>query len=148
PPRGPLAELRRPQAPANRLPNWGWRGATGVALSANDLHRWWVALGSGSVLAPASVERMLAPQVEINAGLSGAYGWFQEKTPAGERALWTRGTDESGENAILLVLPDRELAIIGLAHSEATDDERDPITRRLAWEAVALLTATAPAPAR
>lgn len=148
PPAGALAELRRPQAEENRLPNWGWRGGTGIALSANDLYRWWVALESGGVLARASVDRMLSPQMQIAAHLSCGYGWFQEKTVSGEPALWTRGTDDSGENAILLVLPDRELAIVGLAHSEATEDEREPITRRLAWEAVAMLTATAPAPGR
>lgn len=89
---------------------------------------------------------MLAPQMQIDANLSCGYGWFQERAPSGEPALWTRGTDESGENAILLVLPDRQLAIVGLAHSEATANEREPITRRLAWEAVAILTAAAPAP--
>ena len=123
-----LAELVDPASDRRRVAHWGLRGGSGIATSAEDLHRWWLALQAGSVLKPQSVAAMLSPSVWVNEELSTGYGWFQERSGHGRRVVWTRGTDQSGENASLYALPELGLVSVALSHHEG---DKDPVTRRL-----------------
>ncbi len=136
PPHG-LAQLGDPSLDMMEV-SWGFRGGHGIATSAEDLHRWWQALQSDRVLSRQSVRAMLAPQSRIGEELSAGFGWFQQQTPGGHASVWARGTDQSGENAILYAVPALELVIIGLSHH---DGDTDPVTRRMAERAVGLFEA-------
>jgi len=138
PPQGALAELPGMERRIGKS-DWGRRGATGIASSVEDLYKWWQALSSGRIVSAESVDRMLSPQADVRSGLTVGYGWFQEATTAGEPVLWTRGTDESGENAIVLVLPERAVVIVGASHVNE-EAGKDPPTRRWAWEVVETLS--------
>lgn len=47
---------------AGALPyGWGFRGATGLVTSANDLHRWAIAVRDGTVLPPEANDAYLSP---------------------------------------------------------------------------------------
>jgi CubicO group peptidase (beta-lactamase class C family) len=138
PPQGALAELPGMEKRIGTS-DWGRRGGAGIASSVEDLYRWWGALRSGRVVSAGSVDRMLSPQADIRPGLSVGYGWFQEQSAAGEPVLWTRGTDQSGENAIVLVLPERDLVIVVAAHVNEESGSKPP-TRRWAWELVEMLS--------
>ncbi len=131
PPR--LAELADPALDEGRRASWGFRGGTGIATSAEDLHRWWLGLRAGAVLRPASVALMQSPKARVNDRLSAGYGWFQERSGHGRAVLWTRGTDQSQENAALYALSELGLVVIALSHREG---DRDPITKRLALKSI------------
>lgn len=126
-----VAEMPSPVEGQPRHANWGFRGATGMFSTSGDLYRWQRALLHDRVLSEASRTRLLAPHVPIEGGAA-AYGWFRTTGPGGTRALWTRGTESFGHNAILMTYPDPDVVIV--AASNAGDREGVAMTRWLADE--------------
>lgn len=122
-------------APANRdfgpngRPNWGFRGATGMYSTAEDLYRWHLALQSGRVLSAKSVETMLAPHVDLGKGEAAAFGWFRSTTPYGP-SVWTRGTEDFGHNGLLVHYPERKVVIVAVTNAGSHDNV--PVARKLA----------------
>lgn len=126
-----VAEMPNPVEGQPRYPNWGFRGATGMYSSSSDLYRWQRALRGNRVLSEASRTRLQAPHVPIEDGAA-AYGWFLTTGPGGTRALWTRGTESFGHNAIIMTYPDPDVVIV--AASNAGDHGGVAMARWLADE--------------
>ena len=107
---------RRPR-PA-RLDTPGW-GAQGVYSTTHDLFRWYRALRAGRVLAPAGVAAMFTPVAPIHEG-EAALGWFAGPTAAGP-AIFVRGNEDWGPNALLYAYPARDEIIVVLTHAGDAD---------------------------
>jgi len=135
-----VAEIPNPVDEQVRVPNWGFRGATGMFSTTTDLHRWHRALSAGRVLSEASRGRLLAPHVAIQDG-SAACGWFRTSGIGGRPTLWTRGTEGFGHNAILMIYPAEDVVIV--AASNAGERNGVAVTRALADELAAAVFAPA-----
>lgn len=86
-------------SPASWPHNWRNFGAGDVVTTADDLHRWDVALREGRVLEPASVKRMMTPHAEVQEGVDYGYGFFIDHA-AGQPLMIEHGGDaELGYNA-------------------------------------------------
>ncbi len=77
-------------------------------------------LGGGpsapSVLAPASIEGMLAPGREIVEGISWGYGWGIQEA-LGERSFWHWGNNNNVYHAFAVGYPDHGLGVVVLTNS-------------------------------
>lgn len=124
-----LPPLTRP--PSVLRPNWGYRGATGMYATAEDLHRWYRALQSNRILSVESWHRMITPYVTRPDGTGVGYGWFISHTPQGAVRLWTRGYEDFGHGAVLTVHPDQDLVLIVMSNSGA-DATGMPVSHTLA----------------
>ena len=132
-----MAGIRKELSPEIQRPNWGFRGAVGIHSTPRDLFAWYQALRADRILSPASRQRLLAPHAALEGGEQAAYGWFHSRTRQGTAALWTRGTEDFGHNAILMVYPAEKVMIA--AASNAGEREGVAITRRLAEDLAALI---------
>jgi CubicO group peptidase (beta-lactamase class C family) len=113
-----------------RQPNWGFRGAVGMFSTTGDLFRWHLALQRDQVLTSASRAKLLGPQITLDDMEQAGYGWFFTCTPHSTTAVWTRGTEDFGHNAILLTYPMEQVVIA--AASNAGNYTGIAITRYLA----------------
>jgi CubicO group peptidase (beta-lactamase class C family) len=120
---------------SSRQPNWGFRGATGIYSTTGDLYRWYRALQENRVLSEESRKKLLAPHVALGGTEHAAYGWFLTSAP--RSAVWTRGTESFGHNAIVMAYPDENLVLV--AASNAGERERVSRTRKLAADLAELL---------
>ncbi|MDQ4079994.1 MAG: beta-lactamase family protein [Gemmatimonadota bacterium] len=105
------ARIPGPITRADRRPNWGFRGATGMWSTTTDLYRWLLALRTERVLTQASVTLLMHPHVMLDSSRTVGYGWFASRTPWG-RELWTRGTEGFGHNAVVRSFPERKTVVI------------------------------------
>jgi CubicO group peptidase (beta-lactamase class C family) len=77
---GPAASIapvgRMPRGPVAR-PNWGYRGATGMYSTVDDLLAFTRALRGGRIVSPGSAARAMGAQVDRSGDASDiGYGWF------------------------------------------------------------------------
>lgn len=108
--------------------------------TASDLWRWYRALVSGRILAPAWVARLFEPVSAIQEGFA-ARGWFLGREVAGERVRFVRGNEEFGANALLYAYPACDLVVVVLTHAGDRDAETSWSRAVLAEiEAIALPT--------
>jgi CubicO group peptidase (beta-lactamase class C family) len=69
--------VSRPPSARVASPNWGYRGATGVYASADDLLRFTSALREGRLLSPARAALAMGPRFERDLPAADiGYGWF------------------------------------------------------------------------
>ncbi|HVR96756.1 MAG TPA: serine hydrolase domain-containing protein, partial [Thermoanaerobaculia bacterium] len=106
-----------------RLANWGDRAASGVISTAGDLYRWWRALQTDRVLPRQSVQDLFAPRVNTESGTQIAAGWYWTRTARDTRALWTRGTEDFGHNALLLSWIDEGFTLAMTTNAGEIDGE-------------------------
>jgi CubicO group peptidase (beta-lactamase class C family) len=104
----PIAPTIKPVMP---IPNWGFRGATGMYSTVSDLYRWTRALVDHRILTADSTGQMLRPHVSTSRGGYG-YGWFTSKTETGVDDLWTAGYEDFGHNGIIHVYGNGLVAIV------------------------------------
>lgn len=107
----PIARTLREINAEVKLPNWGFRGATGMYSTVGDLHKWRLALLGDRVLKRGSREKLLTPYVSTSRGGYG-YGWFVSKTNRGDDVIWTAGAEDFGHNAILKTYKDGTVIIV------------------------------------
>jgi len=103
--------------------NWGMRGSDGMRASVRDLQVWVRALDRGQVLSTQSLAALYGPHLTLDDGDGVGMGWFWSDSEGGGRWLWTRGTEDTGPNAILYRLWGTPLTII--AASNAGPAERE-----------------------
>ncbi len=96
----------------NQKANWGFRGATGISSTSGDLYKWHRSLLADTVISKASREKLLQPYVKAGNIGHYAYGWFVSKTKYGHEAVWTRGNEDFGHNAIISRYPDGLATIV------------------------------------
>ena len=97
--------------------------AAGVTSTVLDLHRWEVALATGTVLSSEATRRLFAPYVRMP-GRSGsyAYGWCVERSPGGEVTVFHPGRYEGFQSAYVRY-PDRGLVTILLTNVIVDDGD-------------------------
>lgn len=98
------------------LQNWSLRGAGGILMSADDLHRWFDALLGGRVLTMGATRRMMSPQF-------GTWGYAWRIGPVGgDSASVYHGGDFTGFGSQLIWQPHRNRLIIILTNVRHEDD--------------------------
>ncbi len=104
-------------------PNWGFRGAGGLRMSVEDLHRWARALDENRVISQASRDVLLGRHVTTSRGLEVGFTWFHEIDEAGRALLWTRGYDTAGFNAVLYRIEGTPFIVTAATHSGPSEDD-------------------------
>jgi CubicO group peptidase (beta-lactamase class C family) len=102
--------------------SWGFRGATGIVSSAEDLFRWDQALRGDKVLSRiAKVKYFLPDKADY------AYGWHVGKTKTGTAIIHHSGATR-GYRTVLARYPERNTLVVVL-----TNEDSDPrsVQRRL-----------------
>jgi CubicO group peptidase (beta-lactamase class C family) len=107
----PIAPMRRDIPPGNKLPNWGFRGSTGMFSTTGDLYKWQQALFADKVLTKPSREKLLTPYAPTPRGMY-TYGWFVSKTDKGEDKIWTAGYEDFGHNGIINVYATGAVSVV------------------------------------
>lgn len=106
-----------------RYPSWGFRGAGGLRMSVEDLHRWARALDENRVISAESRDILLGRHVTTSRGLEVGFTWFHEIDDAGRALLWTRGYDTAGFNAVLYRVEDTDFIITAATHGGPSEDD-------------------------
>lgn len=109
--------LINPRDAGKLVPNWGFRGATGIRLSTRDLHRWVLALQNDTVLSSQNRQMLFGEHVAVGNGETAGFGWhtsYQEGKPSW---LSARGSESYGANALVYVSKVAPLTIIATSHA-------------------------------
>lgn len=101
--------------------NWRNFGAGDVVTTAEDLHRWDIALREGSVLSSASVERMTTPRARIDDGVGYGYGFFVHHAEGEPRMIEHGGDAELGYNASYFRYVDEGFVVIVTCNRRSPD---------------------------
>jgi CubicO group peptidase (beta-lactamase class C family) len=107
----PIAQTLRAINEEVKMPNWGFRGATGMSSTVIDLYKWHRALVRNTALRKTSREKLMTPYVTTSRGGYG-YGWFVSKTKRGDEVIWTAGAEDFGHNAIIKSYKDGTVIIV------------------------------------
>jgi CubicO group peptidase (beta-lactamase class C family) len=116
-----IADTKQNISAEVKMPNWGFRGATGMSSTVGDLYRWQAALFAGKILTGASLEKLLTPHNPTSRGMH-AYGWFISETKSGAKVFWTAGYEDFGHNGIIKSYPDGTVIIV-LTNSGDIDEK-------------------------
>jgi len=133
-----FASVQREPSGPTAQPNWGFRGAVGAYSTAEDLFRWQQALFAGGVLSAASRDKLLRGYVQ-RGETEVAYGWYRSRTAHGRLALWTRGTEDFGHNAVIKVYPELDLVVVVASNAGDLGDKTQAASRVLSDELEAFL---------
>jgi D-alanyl-D-alanine carboxypeptidase len=129
----PTGYLRYGLGPARVAPDAGagWMYAAGeLAMTAEDLAKWDIALLERKIMSPASYKQFESETVLAN-GLGTQYGLgVSVRSESGHRAL-SHGGEVSGFTATNTVFPDDNVAIVVLTNQDAASASGD-IARKLA----------------
>ena len=121
-------------------PNWGYRGATGIASTTGDLRKWVDSLAGGMIISRESVEELLTPRNGIGSDRWHCYGWFTSIDENGDRILWTRGYEDTGHGGYIAADPKWSWLVIVLSSSGAGNGEDGfPLTHQITPELVSIL---------
>ena len=114
-----LAPVRQARGPAMRVPNWGYRGTTGIRSTVEDLYRWHRALQGEGLLARSSMESMFAPHVQRSETQAYGYGWQVVRTGLGMRLLAHSGAESGLDHyASIRRYVDEDLVFVLLSNAE------------------------------
>lgn len=104
---------------AMRVPNYGFRGPTGLRSTAADLQRWYRALTGDRLLGAAWRDRLFTPHVTKTPQVSYGYGWNIVRTDRGTRMWAHTGQDDLLSHvSYLYAFPDEGVLVILLANAE------------------------------
>jgi len=111
-------ETSKKVSAAKRLPNYGFRGPTGMRSTAADLRRWYNALVNDQLLSAESRREILTPHFEKRPQVAYGYGWNIVETSRETRMIAHTGQDDLLRHvSYLYAFPDEEVLIIVLADS-------------------------------
>jgi CubicO group peptidase (beta-lactamase class C family) len=97
---------------------WGYKGASGVYATVEDLFHWIQGLKNERVLKPFSVSVMVAPHSPVSDRDAYAYGWGIEQTDQWGRIVWHNGSNsELDHNSNLRWYVDIDLIMVFLSNS-------------------------------
>ncbi len=133
-----FASVRREPSGPIAQPNWGFRGAVGAYSTAEDLFRWQQALFAGRILSAASRDKLLRSYLQ-RGETEIAYGWYRSRTARGRLALWTRGTEDFGHNAVIKVYPELDLVVVIASNAGDLGDKTRAASRVLSDELEAII---------
>lgn len=123
---------RRAQLGEEYTPLFSAQTAAGVVSTVEDLARFDIALDTGRLLGPATMEAMFTPGLDAQGKpLPYALGWFVE-TVDGLAVAWHYGWYPPSVSALIVKVPERQLSFILLANSDGLSAGR-------AWTAEGLM---------
>ena len=93
------------------MKNWGFRGATGMFGTTEDLYKWQEALFANRVLSKESTAKLLNPYTKTSRG-EYAYGWFRSRMKNGPGETWTAGSEGFGHNGIIMRYDDGTVLVV------------------------------------
>ncbi len=111
----------RGTAARSEFASTGISAASGLVASVRDLAQFDAALSRNLLLSPALQATAWTPQTGRPTGL----GWFVQSYN-GQRVVWQFGVAKDAYSSIILKVPDRRLALIVLANSDAVSSALDP----------------------
>ena len=117
------AELNEQFASAN----WGFRGATGMRASVQDLHAYMRSLQRHDILSRESTAMLMGSHVTLPSGTEVGFNWFAQKTDNGQRVRFSRGQESFGGNAVIYDYPDRALTIITATNAGPAETGEGPV---------------------
>jgi len=129
-PQGYLRFALGPPRPAPKEGRGWLLGAAGLAMSAEDLAKWDIAVIEKKILKPASYGQMEA-QARLNNGVSPSYGLGVSVGMQSDRRTISHGGEVSGFTAQNTVFPDDRTAVIVLTNQDAARASGE-IARRIA----------------
>ncbi|MEP7325266.1 MAG: serine hydrolase domain-containing protein [Gemmatimonadota bacterium] len=103
----------------------GLNAGSGLVSSTSDLARFVIALSAGSLISD-SLRRVMITPARTNAGARSPYanGWFRQDIE-GMVVLWHYGYLPGGYSGLLIIIPDRNVALILLGNSDGLSAEFD-----------------------
>ena len=117
----PVGYLRYGLGPLRVAPKEGkgWLFAAGeLAMTAEDLAKWDIAIMDQKVLSPASY-RVLEREVQLTNGMGTRYGLGVSLAMEGGRRAVSHGGEVSGFTAENVVFPDERVAVVTLTNQDA-----------------------------
>ncbi len=93
-------------------PNWGFRGATGMRASVQDLYAFIESLRAGELISEDSVALLMGNHIQTPGGTEIGFNWFARRMEDGQYARFSRGNESFGGNAVIYYYPESELTII------------------------------------
>jgi CubicO group peptidase (beta-lactamase class C family) len=100
------------------IPNWGYKGATGISSTAGDLHRWHLALAGNAVLPDSTRRQLVMEQVQKPNGGAYGYGWQVARTRRGTTLLAHSGAEsELRHFASVYRFVDEGVVVIALSNA-------------------------------
>jgi CubicO group peptidase (beta-lactamase class C family) len=109
-----VAALSEPPGGDRAKEHWGAKGSEGICSTAADLAQFLHAVADGRLVSARSRDLLFAEAVPISSGFAGR-GFFVSRTAAGEKVIWTRGTEDKGHNGVVLWFPDDRLLLVALS---------------------------------
>ena len=123
----PVGYLRYALGPLRVAPKEGkgWLFAAGeLAMTAEDLAKWDIAIMDQKVLRPASY-RELEREVQLSNGMGTRYGLGVSLAMEGGRRAVSHGGEVSGFTAENVVFPDERVAVVALTNQDAVSASGD-----------------------
>lgn len=112
-----FAKIANPPTAANSVPNWGYRGASGIYSTADDLFRFLSALREGRIITKASVDLAMGPRFPRRDKASIGYGWFMFER-GGETTITHAGAEDGLQHfGWIYWLPASETSVILMSNS-------------------------------
>ena len=107
--------------------NWGFRGATGMRASVQDLHAFMRALSRHDILSRKSTAMLMGKHLTLPSGTEIGFNWFGRKTEDGPHVKFSRGQESFGGNAVIYDYPGQELTIITATNAGPAETGEGPV---------------------
>lgn len=116
-----------PLADVALRPNWGFRGATGMRASVQDLFAWTRLLESGKLLTNASVKLLMGNHVQLASGTEVGFNWFGRTNDNGIHGRFSSGSESFGGNALIYLYPAQNLTIVTATNAGPAETGDGPV---------------------
>jgi CubicO group peptidase (beta-lactamase class C family) len=107
-------------------PNWGFRGATGMRASVQDLYAFLQAMNE--ILGPESIDLLMGNHVQTSGGTEIGFNWFARSNDDGNFMRFSRGQESFGGNAVIYIYPEQELTIITATNAGPAENGDGAVT--------------------
>lgn len=108
-------------------PNWGFKGATGMRASVQDLFAWARLLESEKLLSRGSVRLLMGNHVKLASGTEVGFNWFSQYTEDGIYTQFSRGNESFGGNAVIYLYPAQNLTIVTATNAGPAETGNGPV---------------------
>jgi len=116
--------------PVDPAPGWKGTGAGSAYATATDLARWHRALRAGRLVPADDFQRMTAPRVRADDGMSYGYGWFLV-WPGTDSVLVFHGGDTDGLHSELRWYTREDQLMVVLTNQDVFDTDGGAVAKRL-----------------
>lgn len=108
-------------------PNWGFRGATGMRASVQDLFSFLQSLEASKLLSEESIELLQGNHVQTSGGTEVGFSWFGRRLDSGFAVRFSSGQESFGGNAVMYIYPEHGLTIITATNAGPAETGDGPV---------------------